>query len=144
MKIFSSEQLNQADKITTEKQQISSVDLMESAGNQVFDWLHQRMQGAQVPIYIFCGIGNNGGDGLVVGRLLIENGYNVNMFVVNYSDKRSSDFLTNYDRIKNVTKSWPLLMTSENDFPKIEEEDIVIDAIFGIGLNRCLDTWVLK
>jgi hydroxyethylthiazole kinase-like uncharacterized protein yjeF len=35
-------------------------------------------------------------------------------------------------------------MTSEKDFPKIEEEDIIIDAIFGIGLNRCLDTWVLK
>ncbi|MGK0175603.1 MAG: hydroxyethylthiazole kinase-like uncharacterized protein yjeF [Ulvibacter sp.] len=144
MKIFSSEQLNQADKITTEKQQISSNDLMERAGTQVFNWLHHRMQGAQVPIHIFCGIGNNGGDGLVVGRLLIENGYNVNMFVVNCSDKRSSDFLTNYDRIKNVTKSWPLLMTSENDFPEIEEEDIIIDAIFGIGLNRCLDTWVLK
>jgi hydroxyethylthiazole kinase-like uncharacterized protein yjeF len=144
MKIFSSEQLKQADKITTEKQQISSTDLMEKAGNQVFNWLHHRMQGAQVPIHIFCGIGNNGGDGLVVGRLLIENGYNVNMFVVNYSDKRSSGFLTNYDRIKNVSKSWPLLMTSEKDFPKIEEEDIIIDAIFGIGLNRSLDGWVLK
>ena len=144
MKIFSSEQLNQADKITTEKQQISSTDLMERAGTQVFNWLHHRMQGAQVPIHIFCGIGNNGGDGLVVGRLLIENGYNVNMFVVNCSDKRSSDFLTNYDRIKNVSKSWPILMTSEKDFPKIEEEDIIIDAIFGIGLNRCIDTWVLK
>jgi len=144
MKIFSSEQLNQADKLTTEKQQISSTDLMERAGSQVFNWLHHRMQGAQVPIHIFCGIGNNGGDGLVVGRLLIESGYNVHMFVVNCSDKRSSDFLTNYGRIKNVSKSWPLLMTSEKDFPKIKEEDIIIDAIFGIGLNRCLDSWVLK
>jgi hydroxyethylthiazole kinase-like uncharacterized protein yjeF len=144
MKIFSSEQLSQADSITIKKQQISSVDLMEKAGGQVFSWLDQRMQGAQVPIYIFCGIGNNGGDGLVVGRLLIENGYNVHMFVVNSSDKRSSDFLKNYDRIKNVTKTWPLLMASEDDFPKIEEEDIIIDAIFGIGLNRCVDGWVLK
>jgi hydroxyethylthiazole kinase-like uncharacterized protein yjeF len=117
---------------------------MEKAGLQVFNWLHQRMQGAQVPIHIFCGIGNNGGDGLAVGRLLIESGYNVHMFVVNCSDKRSSNFLKNYDRIKNVTTSWPLLMTSEDDFPEIEEEDIIIDAIFGIGLNRCLDGWVLK
>ena len=144
MKIFSAEQLHQADKITTEKQQIASSDLMERAGIQIFNWLHQRMQGAQVPIHIFCGIGNNGGDGLVVGRLLIENGYNVNMFVVNCSDKRSSDFLVNYDRIKSITKVWPLLMTSEKDFPKIEPEDIIIDAIFGIGLNRCLDGWVKK
>ena len=144
MKIFSSEQLNEADKITTEKQQISSADLMERAGNQVFNWLHHRMQGAQVPIHIFCGIGNNGGDGLVVGRLLIESGYNVHMFVVNCSDKRSSNFLINYDRIKNVSNSWPVLLTSGKDFPKIEEDDIIIDAIFGIGLNRCLDGWVLK
>ena len=118
MKIFSSEQLNEADKITTEKQQISSADLMERAGSQVFNWLHHRMQGAQVPIHIFCGIGNNGGDGLVVGRLLIESGYNVHMFVVNCSDKRSSNFLINYDRIKNVSNSWPVLLTSEKDFPK--------------------------
>jgi Uncharacterized conserved protein len=88
MKIFSSEQLYQADAITTEKQGITSADLMERAGTQIYNWLHQRMQGAQVPVHIFCGIGNNGGDGLVVGRLLIESGYKVHMYVVNCSDKR--------------------------------------------------------
>lgn len=144
MKIFSSEQLYEADKISTVKQQISSADLMERAGNQIYNWLHQRMQGAQVPIHIFCGIGNNGGDGLVVGRLLIESGYNVHMYVVNCSDKRSADFLINYDRIKNMTKTWPLLMTSEKNFPVINQEDIIIDAIFGIGLNRCMGGWVKK
>jgi hydroxyethylthiazole kinase-like uncharacterized protein yjeF len=144
MKIFSSKQLYKADRITTDKQEISSTDLMERAGNRIYNWLHQRMQGAQVPIQIFCGIGNNGGDGLVVGRLLIESGYNVHMYVVNYSDKRSADFLINYDRIKNMTKTWPLLMTSEKDFPVINNEDIIIDAIFGIGLNRCIGGWVKK
>ncbi|MAP55999.1 NAD(P)H-hydrate dehydratase [Altibacter sp.] len=144
MKIFSSEQLYHADKITTEKEGITSVDLMERAGTQIFNWLHQRMQGAQVPIHIFCGIGNNGGDGLVVGRLLIEHGYNVNLYVVNCSDKRSKEFLINYDRVKNVTKNWPKLMKSEDDFPAIAPQDIIIDAIFGIGLNRCPDGWVKK
>jgi len=144
MKIFSSEQLYEADKITTEKQETSSIDLMERAGEQVFNWLHKRMQGAQVPIHIFCGIGNNGGDGLVVGRLLIESGYNVKMFVVNYSDKRSKCFLINYDRIKEVTKKWPVLMTSEEDFPEINAEDIIIDAMFGIGINRPPEGWVKK
>lgn len=142
MKIFSTEQLYEADRQTAEKEQISTTDIMERAGTLIFNWLHERMQGAQVPIHIFCGIGNNGGDGLVVGRLLIEHGYNVNMFVVNCSDKRSKNFLINYDRIKNVTKSWPLLMTSEKNFPQIAPEDIIIDAIFGIGLNRCPDGWV--
>lgn len=142
MKIFSSEQFYQADAITTEKQGITSADLMERAGTQIYNWLHHRMQGAQVPVHIFCGIGNNGGDGLVVGRLLIESGYLVHMYVVNCSDKRSKNFLINYDRIKNITKEWPKLMKSETDFPEIHPDDIIIDAIFGIGLNRCPGGWV--
>ena len=66
VKIFSAKQLSEADKATTKKHNITSLDLMEHAGTQVFNWLHQRLQGAKVPIHIFCGIGNNGGDGLVV------------------------------------------------------------------------------
>lgn len=142
MKIFTAEQLYKADAITTTAQGISSADLMERAGEQVFNWLHGRMKGAQVPIHIFCGIGNNGGDGLVIGRLLIQFGYNVFVHIVNCSDKRSKDFLLNYDRIKNVTKDWPQLLNSENDFPSINSDDIIIDAIFGIGLNRCPVGWV--
>ncbi len=144
MKIFSSKQLYEADQITVEKQGITSADLMERAGTQIFNWLHQRLQGAPVPIHIFCGIGDNGGDGLVVGRLLIESGYTVKTYVVNFSDKRSQNFLLNYDKIKNVTKDWPKLMKGEADFPEINPEDIVVDAIFGIGLNRCPDGWVKK
>jgi len=144
MKIFSAEQLYEADKITIEKQQITSEALMERAGTQIFNWLHQRLNGTPVPIRIFCGIGNNGGDGLVVGRMLIEHGYNVIVYVVNCSDKRSKNFLINYDKIKNVTKKWPLLMKGESDFPEINPEDIIVDAIFGIGLNRCPGGWVKK
>lgn len=142
MNIFSAEQLYEADKITTTKQEISSVDLMERAATQIFNWLHQRMQGAQVPIHIFCGIGNNGGDGLALGRLLIEDGYNVNVYIANFTDKRSKCFLINYDRIKNVTKKWPILMKSESDFPEIHQDDIIVDGIFGIGLNRAPEGWV--
>ncbi|MBU3823117.1 NAD(P)H-hydrate dehydratase [Flavobacteriaceae bacterium XHP0103] len=142
MKIFSKEQIYEADKLTVERQEISSAELMERAGTQIFNWMHLRMQGAQVPIHIFCGIGNNGGDGLVLGRQLILDGYNVYVYIVNYSDKRSKDFLVNYDRIKNVTKDWPVLLDSENDFPEINPDDIIVDAVFGIGLNRPVADWV--
>lgn len=101
-----------------------------------------RMQGAQVPIHIFCGIGNNGGDALVVARHLITHGYNVKTYVVNYSDKRSKDFLVNYDRIKQVTKAWPELLKCADDFPEIGPQDIIVDGVFGIGLNRTIDDWV--
>lgn len=142
MKIFSKEQIYEGDKLTAEKQQISSTDLMERAGTQIFNWMHIRMQGAQVPIHVFCGIGNNGGDGLVLARHLILDGYNVNLYVINCSDKRSKDFLVNYDRIKNVTKKWPTLLNCSEDFPEIHTDDIIVDAVFGIGLNRPVDDWV--
>ncbi len=144
MKIVSAEQLYKADKATIEKENISSAELMERAGTQIFNWLHHRLQGSPFPIRIFCGIGNNGGDGLVVGRLLLEHGYNVIVYVVNFSDKRSRNFLINYDRIKKTSKEWPILMKSESDFPELDEEDILIDALFGIGLNRSPDGWVKK
>ena len=142
MNIYSAEQLYEADQITSTKQEISSIDLMERAATQIFNWLHQRMQGAQVPIHIFCGIGNNGGDGLALGRLLIKDGYNVNVYIANFTDKRSKCFLINYDRIKNATKKWPTLMKSESDFPEIHPDDIIVDGIFGIGLNRAPEGWV--
>ena len=142
MKLFSKEQIYEGDKLTAERQNITSTDLMERAGTQIFNWMHMRMQGAQVPIHVFCGIGNNGGDGLVLSRHLITHGYNVNTYIINCSDKRSKDFLINYDRIKNVTKKWPVLLNCAQDFPEIAPEDIIVDAVFGIGLNRPIDLWV--
>ena len=142
MKIFSKEQIYKGDKLTAKKQNISSTDLMERVGIGIFNWMHMRMQGAQVPIHVFCGIGNNGGDGLVLARNLVIHGYNVKTYVVNCSDKRSKDFLINYDRIKNVTKDWPTLLSHKDNFPEIHEDDIIVDAVFGIGLNRPIDDWV--
>ncbi|TBN06590.1 NAD(P)H-hydrate dehydratase [Hyunsoonleella flava] len=142
MKIFSKEQIYAGDKLTAERQNITSTELMERAGTQIFNWMHMRMQGAQVPVHVFCGIGNNGGDGLVLARHLVTHGYNVHTYVVNYSDKRSKDFLVNYDRIKNVTKKWPTLLKCAEDFPEMHPDDIIVDAVFGIGLNRPVDDWV--
>ena len=146
MKLFSKEQIYEGDKLTTERQKISSTDLMERAGIQIFNWIHTRMQGAQVPIHVFCGIGNNGGDGLVLSRHLINHGYNVVTYIVNCSDKRSKDFLVNYDRIKSVTKEWPKMLSCSGDFSEIviNEKDIIVDAVFGIGLNRPPNDWVIE
>ncbi|MGA8854857.1 MAG: NAD(P)H-hydrate dehydratase, partial [Christiangramia sp.] len=104
----------------------------------------KRLQNVQIPIKIFCGIGNNGGDGLVVARLLIQDGYDVTVFVVNYSDKRSDDFLANYEKLKDITNNWPKLIKEEEHFPQIDTGDFVIDAMFGIGLNRPIEGWVAK
>lgn len=142
MKIFSKAQIYEGDRLTVDRQKISSVELMERAGVQIFNWMHLRMQGAPVPIHIFCGIGNNGGDGLVLARHLVLHGYHVKTYIVDYSNKRSDDFLAHYERLKKVTKSWPEPIEGVEDFPEIHEKDIIVDAIFGIGLNRPVTNWV--
>ena len=141
MKVFTAEQIYKADKATIEKQQLSSDALMERAATQIFNWMHVRLQGAPVKIHLFCGIGNNGGDGIALARQLFEHGYDIAVYVIKYSDKRSKDFLTNLDRLKD-RKIWPVYMDADTDMPDIHPNDIIVDAIFGIGLNRTPDAWV--
>lgn len=144
MKIFSAQQMRMADQATMQTEKITSLQLMERAASQIFGLLHHRLQGAQIPIHVFCGLGNNGGDGLVISRLLLEHGYQVKTYIVNFSDNRSKDFLTNYDRLKEIAKEWPTQIKSEEDFPIIQPRDMIIDAIFGIGLNRPIVPWVVN
>ncbi|NAY93245.1 NAD(P)H-hydrate dehydratase [Muricauda sp. JGD-17] len=141
MKIFSAHQIYEADKFTIEKQQISSDELMERAATKLFEWIHSRLRGTSVNIQLFCGIGNNGGDGMALARILKENEYAIQVHVVNYSEKRSKDFLLNLERLKD-RKVWPDFINSDSTFPEIAPNDIVVDALFGIGLNRSPDTWV--
>ncbi len=143
MKIFSAQQMRMADEATMATEKITSLELMERAATQIFNLIHNRLQGSSIPIHVFCGLGNNGGDGLVVSRLLQEHGYKVKTYIVNFSDNRSKDFLTNYDRLKEISKEWPIQLKSEADLPEIHQQDMVIDAIFGIGLNRPILPWVL-
>ncbi|SFW13211.1 bifunctional ADP-dependent NAD(P)H-hydrate dehydratase/NAD(P)H-hydrate epimerase [Cellulophaga fucicola] len=143
MKIFTGAQIYEADKFTIEKQQITSDELMERVATQIFNWLHLRLQGAQPKIHLFCGIGNNGGDGLAVARHLQEHGYNIEVYIVNYNEKRTDEFLTNLKRLKD-RNIWPNFLTEDNELPQIAKEDIVLDAIFGIGLNRAPVSWVAK
>ncbi|GLB52372.1 bifunctional NAD(P)H-hydrate repair enzyme [Neptunitalea chrysea] len=141
MKILNAKQLKEADDFTIKKQNITSVELMERAASQIFEWIHSRLQNAPVTIHIFCGVGNNGGDGLALARLLLKENYSVHVYIINFSTKRSTDFLVNYDRLKKMNV-WPQVLNKEDELPAILKEDIVIDAIFGQGLNRPPVNWV--
>jgi hydroxyethylthiazole kinase-like uncharacterized protein yjeF len=141
MKIFNSEQLSKADKVSMEKQGVDSVDLMERAAVKLFHWLHGRLQGASVKIHLFCGVGNNGGDGMALARLLAKEGYSLVVYVVNFSDKRSKDFLINLDRLKE-SGQWPVVLDRDTELPTMGKDDIIVDAIFGVGLNRPPEGWV--
>ncbi|MBP9601380.1 MAG: NAD(P)H-hydrate dehydratase [Lutibacter sp.] len=135
MYILSSQQIAKTDKATVKINKISSINLMEHAATLCFNWLHSRLQGQQIKIHVLCGIGNNGGDGLVIARHLYQHGYNVDCYIVNFSDKRSDDFLHNYNILKEL-KHWPTIINSKLDFPEISVEDIVVDCIFGNGLSK--------
>lgn len=135
MKILSTDQIYRADQATIQFKPISSIDLMEYAANQCFNRIEELVRNKDKTIHVFCGIGNNGGDGLVVARKLFDNNYKVVCYIVGFSKKRSSDFKVNYDRLTQIGVN-PNLIEEDSSFPKIEEGEIVIDAIFGIGITR--------
>src|ERR1035437_5150289 len=99
MKIFSIEQIRAADKYTIQHEPIASIDLMERAAKYCVNWIMEQYDSV-TEFKIVCGLGNNGGDGLAIARLLSEKKYKVEVFIINHSDKRSVDFLTNYERLK--------------------------------------------
>jgi len=135
MKILSAKQLYEADQITINKGDITSLDLMERAATNCFQWIHNRLQGGAIPIHVFCGTGNNGGDGLVIARHLKQHGYNVHTYIINCGNKRSEAFLANYDKLKEIGV-WAEMITCSSEFPKVSENDMIVDAIFGLGLSR--------
>lgn len=130
MKIFSAEQIRKWDSYTIQHEPVSSIDLMERAAFECFQWIvgefhyHQKFA-------VFCGPGNNGGDGLAISRMLKEiTKCDVQVFLL--SDKKGSeDFEINLSRLKKLINVNYL----HNDFPEIKD-CIVIDAIFGTGLNK--------
>lgn len=135
MKILTAKQIKMVDEYTIQQERISSIDLMERAATKCFQWIeNQSFINQDSPIHIFCGLGNNGGDGLALARMLSLEFYKIKCYIVHYSDKMSDDFITNYNRIEEI-EIHPHSIHSADDFPVISSDDLVIDAIFGIGLN---------
>ena len=139
MKILPVEKIREADAFTIENEPIDSVDLMERAASKVYEWFMKRCKTKEVSVKIFCGIGNNGGDGLALARMLYFSGIIPQVFVVRYSDKMSRDCEINFTRLKEETEVPMYDIFSEDDFPQIYDNDIIIDAIFGSGLNRPIE-----
>lgn len=141
MKILDQTQAYEADRLTLERQGIRSAALMERAARGLLQWLQARFPGGRVPFHIFCGIGNNGGDGLALARLLAQNGFRVSVYIVPYSEKRSADFLLNLEALQK-TGIQPLELREGSAFPTMEPGAVAVDALFGIGLNRLPQPWV--
>ncbi len=136
LKIFSAAQIRAADAFTIANEPVASIDLMERAAAQCTHWL-MRAYPKPKRFHIFCGLGNNGGDGLSIARGLHVEGYTVNVYVIRYTQKVSEDFEINRDRLKlirevNITD----IVNADHHFPTFTTSDIIIDAIFGTGLSK--------
>ncbi len=129
--ILSSEQIRSADEHTITNEPIPSIDLMERA-SEAFTEKFYELVGQPKKVAVFAGVGNNGGDGLVVARLLQGKGIDVIVFVIGKVDKGTQDFRANLDKLPID----PFFLTVDSEFPIIDIDSIVIDAIFGSGLAR--------
>ncbi|MGC1389973.1 MAG: NAD(P)H-hydrate dehydratase [Bacteroidales bacterium] len=135
MKIIRSDQIKQIDEITINEEPVASVDLMERAAGQVARWYLSRFDRSK-RVFIFVGPGNNGGDGLVIARLLESERYETYVYYVDFTVKTTEDWKSNLMRLKSETKVPFNYLTSSESFPVISSADIIIDAIFGSGLTR--------
>jgi ADP-dependent NAD(P)H-hydrate dehydratase / NAD(P)H-hydrate epimerase len=135
MKIFTGEQLREIDAYTIMHEPVASVDLMERAAGQLFNWIVDRYDRSRV-FFVFAGPGNNGGDGLALARMLGHNRYNAEVHYVSFSEKTSGDWEKNRQRLLNETDLTVNYLNSADAFPVIGPGDVIIDAIFGSGLTR--------
>jgi NAD(P)H-hydrate epimerase len=108
---------------------------MERAGRKIADWILQAIPDPRVSFHIFCGPGNNGGDGLVVARLLELQHRPVTVYV-SMTAKLSDDSQTNLDRLPR--RRYLKVVDIDGTYT-MPSEGMIIDALFGSGLNRPLD-----
>ncbi|RYU85909.1 NAD(P)H-hydrate dehydratase [Mucilaginibacter terrigena] len=132
-----SKQIREADAYTIAREPISSINLMERAGKAFVGWFINHFQYKNQTIAVYCGTGNNGGDGLAIARILCDHGYcNIDVKICRFSEKASDDFNENLKRIKKT--GIPVKELKPGAKLAAEKADMIIDAMLGSGLNKPL------
>jgi hydroxyethylthiazole kinase-like uncharacterized protein yjeF len=139
MKVLTAAQMREADRLTTERYGISSLQLMENAGAAIAEFLREKFAGlTSRKIVVLCGKGNNGGDGLVVARLLKESRCSPEVILFSNAGAVEGDAGVNLKRwqqglgeLRIVTSSaeWDAARTV------LANADLVVDALLGTGLR---------
>lgn len=138
MKIFNSTQIHELDNYTIEHEPISSINLMERAAKALTQAI-TNIWTTKTPFVVFAGPGNNGGDALAVARLMAENGYQVSVYLFNIHSHLSDDCENNKKRITECKQIKAFTEINLNfDPPQLDAETVVIDGLFGSGLNKPL------
>lgn len=137
-RILNIAQLRESDNFTIKQNNISSLRLMENAAHAFVNaLLNKNLIGKR--ILVISGTGNNGGDGLAVCRILQNKGFKANAILVKIKEKLSTDCAINLERVQNVS-----ILLPESELPNFSKTDIIIDALFGTGLNKPIKGFVAK
>ncbi len=136
MKILSVEQIRAWDAYTIEQEPIASIDLMERAARVFADWFVEKFADVDRPLYVVCGSGNNGGDGLAVARILSQRFYAPEVILCRVGRKLSEDCEINYRRLKEMQTVPVYELEKGGAPPDLRPGGLIIDAVFGSGLNR--------
>lgn len=138
MKIFTAAQIHELDNYTITHEPIKSIDLMERAAKTITRAIMDEWTD-RTPMVIFAGPGNNGGDALAVARLLAEENYKVSVYLFNIHNKLSDDCAANKQRLIDSKRMGHFTEVTLNfDPPELTEDMVVIDGLFGSGLNKPL------
>ena len=136
MKILNAEQMRAADAYTISSEPVSSVDLMERAAIACVNWVAEHFT-KEMHFSIVCGMGNNGGDGLAICRLLYNKGYSTEAFIVPYFSKASEDFTLNKQRLEAIPGiKCKELKETEDIKSDTKRPIVIIDAILGTGISK--------
>ena len=134
MKILNVDQIHALDQATIEHEPIAPINLMERASLAFVDWYIDRFPDTTLT-KLFCGLGNNGGDGLAIARLLLERNYPIEVHIVRHAPRESDDCVHNHRRLKLVFDSIHYI-EAVKDIPPIRHNEVIIDAILGSGSSR--------
>ncbi|WP_418698610.1 NAD(P)H-hydrate dehydratase [Bacteroides sp.] len=137
MKIFPTTSIKQLDAYTIENEPIASIDLMERAAEALVKAISKRWS-ADTPMTVFAGPGNNGGDALAVSRLLAKKGYRLEVYLFNTKGSLSPDCEANKERLTGLPGVDFHEITSQFVPPTLTADHVVIDGLFGSGLNKAL------
>ena len=127
-RLYTAQQVRDMDKQAIETMPVAGFELMCRAGQRVFDELKSYLKVGEA-LHVYCGAGNNGGDGYVVALLALKAGLSVNTYALADVAALKGDALLAYETFKNLGgKISPV--------PKVIESGVIVDALLGTGLDR--------
>ena len=139
MKILPTHLIKELDAYTIQHEPISSIDLMERAAVALTNVICTRHSDTNTPFVIFAGPGNNGGDALAIARLMILRGYCPEVYLFNPKDSLSTDCSFNREHLIELKDCIFHEVKTKFTPPKLTPRTVVIDGLFGSGLNKPLE-----